>query len=222
MCTPRRMVRSCPKLISARSKAARRSGRIIIPAFARSTSTCARRRNCVRFRCSASLRAALGKLGVEYEIEMYASKMGYEAKGAESVIKVLEESYQSLFGKKTPAPTGVHASIWTDTNIYNEMGIPACKFGLGGGTMEVSLRANRDRGYLSSGASLCLPPRWKFATGTSREISSGSKGLLGRSGSQNQQRLRIRFERRRNFHESLAAPKSSRECFAVCRSRSQR
>ena len=83
------------------------------------------------------LRAALGKLGVEYEIEMYASKMGYEAKGAEPVIKVLEASYQSLFGKKTPAPTGVHASIWTDTNIYNEMGIPACKFGLGGGKWKI-------------------------------------------------------------------------------------
>jgi acetylornithine deacetylase/succinyl-diaminopimelate desuccinylase-like protein len=79
------------------------------------------------------LKAALAKLGLEYEIEMYASKMGYEAKGVEAVVDVIEKSYQSLFGKKTPAPTGVHASIWTDTNIYNEMGIPACKFGLGGG-----------------------------------------------------------------------------------------
>ena len=79
------------------------------------------------------LKAVLAKLGVEYEIEMYASKMGYEAKGVEAVVDVIEQSYQSLFGKKTPRPTGVHASIWTDTNIYNEMGIPACKFGLGGG-----------------------------------------------------------------------------------------
>jgi acetylornithine deacetylase/succinyl-diaminopimelate desuccinylase-like protein len=79
------------------------------------------------------LRSVLAKLGIEYELEMYASKMGYEAKKVGSVIKVLEDSYQSLFGKKTPTPTGVHASIWTDTNIYNEMGIPACKFGLGGG-----------------------------------------------------------------------------------------
>ena len=79
------------------------------------------------------LRSALATVGVEVEIEMYASKMGYEARGVEPVIKVIEESYQSLFGKKTPAPTGVHASIWTDTNIYNELGIPACKFGLGGG-----------------------------------------------------------------------------------------
>ena len=79
------------------------------------------------------LRGALGKLGIEYEIEMYASKMGYEAKDVEPVVKVLEETYQQLFNRHTPAPTGVHASIWTDTNIYNEMGIPACKFGLGGG-----------------------------------------------------------------------------------------
>ena len=78
-------------------------------------------------------KAVLAKLGIEYEIEMYASKMGYEAKEGGSVIKVLEDSYQSLFGKKTPTPTGMHANIWTDTNIYNEMGIPACKFGLGGG-----------------------------------------------------------------------------------------
>jgi acetylornithine deacetylase/succinyl-diaminopimelate desuccinylase-like protein len=79
------------------------------------------------------LQAAMSKLGLEYELEMYASKMGYEAKGVEPVVRVIEESYQSLFGKKTPAPTGLHASIWTDTNIYNEMGIRACKFGLGGG-----------------------------------------------------------------------------------------
>jgi len=79
------------------------------------------------------LKAVLAKLGIEYEIEMYASKMGYEAKTVGAVTQVLEDSYQSLFGKKTPTPTGVHASIWTDTNIYNEMGIPACKFGLGGG-----------------------------------------------------------------------------------------
>jgi acetylornithine deacetylase/succinyl-diaminopimelate desuccinylase-like protein len=79
------------------------------------------------------LKDVLARLGIDHEIEMYASKMGYESKNAGAIIKVVEESYQSLFGKKTPAPTGLHASIWTDTNIYNEMGIPACKFGLGGG-----------------------------------------------------------------------------------------
>ncbi len=83
------------------------------------------------------LKAALSKLGVEYEIDMYASKMGYDAKGVEPIVKVIEDSYQLLFGKKTPTPTGIHASIWTDTNIYNELGIPACKFGLGGGKYKI-------------------------------------------------------------------------------------
>ena len=79
------------------------------------------------------LKDVLAKLGIPYEMEMYASKMGYESKNVEPIIKVVAESYQALFGKKPPKPTGLHASIWTDTNIYNEMGIPACKFGLGGG-----------------------------------------------------------------------------------------
>ena len=79
------------------------------------------------------LKDVIARLGIEHEIEMYASKMGYESKNAGAIIKAVEESYQALFGKKTPAPTGLHASIWTDTNIYTEMGIPACKFGLGGG-----------------------------------------------------------------------------------------
>lgn len=79
------------------------------------------------------LRAVMDATGYEYDIEMYTSKMGYEAKGIEPVVEVIEATHQELFGEKTtPATTG-RSSIWTDTNIYNEMGIPACKFGLGGG-----------------------------------------------------------------------------------------
>ena len=110
--------------------------------------------SCGRFRFSANFRAAVAKLGLEYEIEMYASKMGYEAKGVEPIIKVLEDGYQSLFGKKTPTPTGVHASIWTDTNIYNELGIPACNSVSAGD--DGSFARNRShRRYLSGGTGLC-------------------------------------------------------------------
>jgi acetylornithine deacetylase/succinyl-diaminopimelate desuccinylase-like protein len=81
---------------------------------------------------SRELKEAVSKLDIETELEMYASKMGYEAKGIEPVVDAIERTYKSLFGKNPPVPTGLHASIWTDTNIYNEVGIPACKFGLGG------------------------------------------------------------------------------------------
>ena len=39
------------------------------------------------------------------------------------------EVYRHLFGEDIrPEPPG-RASIWTDTNIYNELGIPAIKIG---------------------------------------------------------------------------------------------
>lgn len=75
------------------------------------------------------LRSALNAAGVEYELMMYRSLMGYEATGAEPVIEALERSYQALYGAPTPSVTTGRSSIWTDTNVYNEMGIPACKFG---------------------------------------------------------------------------------------------
>jgi acetylornithine deacetylase/succinyl-diaminopimelate desuccinylase-like protein len=75
------------------------------------------------------LRAALADAGVESELQMYRSMMGYEAEGAEPVIDALESSYRSLYGEPTPAVTTGRSSIWTDTNIYNEMGIPCVKFG---------------------------------------------------------------------------------------------
>ena len=35
-----------------------------------------------------------------------------------------EEVYQHLFNEKIKPETPDRASIWTDTNIYNELGIP--------------------------------------------------------------------------------------------------
>jgi len=78
------------------------------------------------------LKNVLAKTGIESSLEMYSSLMGYEAQGVDNVIQVLDQTYRTLFGEKPPPANTFRASIWTDTNIYNEMGIPACKFGLGG------------------------------------------------------------------------------------------
>jgi acetylornithine deacetylase/succinyl-diaminopimelate desuccinylase-like protein len=78
------------------------------------------------------LKAALSKTGIKFDIEMYASLMGYEAKGVEPIVEVIEQSYRHLCDKEPPLANPFRASIWTDTNVYNEMGIPAVKFGLGG------------------------------------------------------------------------------------------
>lgn len=75
------------------------------------------------------LRSVLQDIGVQFELSMYRSLMGYEATGVEPVVDALESAYRSLYGEPTPRVTTGRSSIWTDTNVYNEMGIPACKFG---------------------------------------------------------------------------------------------
>lgn len=78
------------------------------------------------------LRGVLARTGIDCEMEMYASLMGYEARGAEPIIDLVKQAFRKVCGKEPPKPNPFRASIWTDTNIYNEMGIPAIKFGLGG------------------------------------------------------------------------------------------
>ena len=71
----------------------------------------------------------LGALGVEYEMEIYKSLLGHEGKGVEPLVQSLEEIHQFLFNAKLNPEAPDRASIWTDTNIYNELGIPAVKVG---------------------------------------------------------------------------------------------
>jgi acetylornithine deacetylase/succinyl-diaminopimelate desuccinylase-like protein len=79
------------------------------------------------------LKEVLKRTGIKFDMELYASLMGYEAKGIEPIVDVVKQAYKTVAGKEPPAANAFRASIWTDTNIYNEMGIPTLKFGLGGG-----------------------------------------------------------------------------------------
>jgi len=71
----------------------------------------------------------LKPLGVEYELEVYKSLLGHEGKGVEPLVDSLEAIHQYLFGEKLKPERPERASIWTDTNVYNELGIPAVKIG---------------------------------------------------------------------------------------------
>jgi acetylornithine deacetylase/succinyl-diaminopimelate desuccinylase-like protein len=71
----------------------------------------------------------LASLGVEYELDLYKSLLGHEGKGVDPVVQSLEEIHQHLFGSKLRFEAPDRASIWTDTNVYNELGIPAVKIG---------------------------------------------------------------------------------------------
>ncbi len=71
----------------------------------------------------------LNDLGVEHEMDIYKSLLGHEGKGVQPLIQSAEEVFQYLFGEKIKPETPARASIWTDTNVYNELGIPAIKIG---------------------------------------------------------------------------------------------
>ncbi len=72
---------------------------------------------------------ALAATGLEYDIELYKSLLGHEGKNVDPLVKAAEEVHQYLFKTAIKPESPDRASIWTDTNIYNEMGIPAIKIG---------------------------------------------------------------------------------------------
>jgi acetylornithine deacetylase/succinyl-diaminopimelate desuccinylase-like protein len=75
------------------------------------------------------LEQVLNAAGLDFEIEVYKSLLGHEGKNVEPLVKCAEEVYQHLFGVNIKPESPDRASIWTDTNIYNELGIPAIKIG---------------------------------------------------------------------------------------------
>jgi acetylornithine deacetylase/succinyl-diaminopimelate desuccinylase-like protein len=75
------------------------------------------------------LEKTLNATGLDYQMDIYKSLLGHEGKNVEPLVKSAEEIYQHLFGTKIKHEAPDRASIWTDTNVYNELGIPAIKIG---------------------------------------------------------------------------------------------
>jgi acetylornithine deacetylase/succinyl-diaminopimelate desuccinylase-like protein len=77
----------------------------------------------------AELEQMLNKLGIEYDLDVYKSLLGHEGKNVEPLVQCAEEIFLHLFNERIKPESPDRASIWTDTNIYNEIGIPAIKIG---------------------------------------------------------------------------------------------
>ena len=75
------------------------------------------------------LEKTLNATGLDYQLDIYKTLLGYEGKNVGLLVKSAEEVYQHLFGQKNKPEAPDRASIWTDTNVYNELGIPAIKIG---------------------------------------------------------------------------------------------
>src|SRR4051794_37133124 len=71
----------------------------------------------------------LAATGLEYELEAYKSLLGHVGQNVEPLVDAVGEAYEYLYHEPVKPEPPKRASIWTDTNIYNEMGIPAVKIG---------------------------------------------------------------------------------------------
>jgi acetylornithine deacetylase/succinyl-diaminopimelate desuccinylase-like protein len=77
----------------------------------------------------SDLEQLLNKLGVDYDLDVYRSLLGHEGRNVEPLVNAAEEIFLQLFNESIKPEPPDRASIWTDTNIYNELGIPAIKIG---------------------------------------------------------------------------------------------
>jgi acetylornithine deacetylase/succinyl-diaminopimelate desuccinylase-like protein len=77
----------------------------------------------------SELEQMLNELGIEYDLDVYKSLLGHEGKNVEPLVQCAEEIFLHLFNERIKPESPDRASIWTDTNIYNEIGIPAIKIG---------------------------------------------------------------------------------------------
>jgi acetylornithine deacetylase/succinyl-diaminopimelate desuccinylase-like protein len=77
----------------------------------------------------SELEQVLNRLGVDYDLDVYRSLLGHEGKNVKPLVQCAEEIFLHLFNERIKPEPPDRASIWTDTNIYNEIGIPAIKIG---------------------------------------------------------------------------------------------
>jgi acetylornithine deacetylase/succinyl-diaminopimelate desuccinylase-like protein len=76
-------------------------------------------------------RQAVATVPVETAVEFYLSQRGYVAEDVEPLADAVAEAHRKVTGEPLRTIAPVESSMWTDTNLYNELGIPAVKFGIG-------------------------------------------------------------------------------------------
>jgi acetylornithine deacetylase/succinyl-diaminopimelate desuccinylase-like protein len=77
------------------------------------------------------LQSYVAESGVDAEVEMHQAHLGFEAQGVEGLVSAARASYRAVFDKDVEICDSPYCSVWTDTNTYNQNGIPCIKLGLG-------------------------------------------------------------------------------------------
>jgi len=73
--------------------------------------------------------AALEATGIAHDVELYLSRPGYEAKGVEPLVAALTQAHRAVIGGDPPPVAGPTASMWRDSNVFAELGMPVVNYG---------------------------------------------------------------------------------------------
>jgi acetylornithine deacetylase/succinyl-diaminopimelate desuccinylase-like protein len=73
--------------------------------------------------------AALAATGIDHDIELYLFRPGYEAKGVEPLVVAVSEAHRAVIGGEPRPVIGPTASMWRDSNVFAELGIPVVNYG---------------------------------------------------------------------------------------------
>jgi acetylornithine deacetylase/succinyl-diaminopimelate desuccinylase-like protein len=75
----------------------------------------------------------LGELRLRGQVELCLYRPGYAARGIEPLAEALEQAHRQVLGTPFEVVSGPQSSMWRDTNVFNELGIPAANYGPGAG-----------------------------------------------------------------------------------------
>ena len=72
---------------------------------------------------------ALAATGIDHSVELYLSRPGYEAKGVRPLVDAITQAHRAVIGGDPPRVSGPTASMWRDSNVFAELGMPAVNYG---------------------------------------------------------------------------------------------
>jgi acetylornithine deacetylase/succinyl-diaminopimelate desuccinylase-like protein len=107
------------------------------------------------------LRAVLDETGIPAIVEPFAFRRGYEARDVEPLVGRVEAAHERIFGGRPGRPIDEISSMWRDSNVFIEAGIPTVVYGpgasVGGGNfaMEVDDLVNAARVYAAIAIEVC-------------------------------------------------------------------
>jgi acetylornithine deacetylase/succinyl-diaminopimelate desuccinylase-like protein len=94
-------------------------------------------------------------------VEPFVFRRGYEAHGVEPLVEGVEAAHERVIGGRPGRPIEAITSMWRDSNVFNEAGIPTVVYGpgasVGGGNfaMEIAALSTAARVYAAIALEIC-------------------------------------------------------------------